>query len=443
MSVSPRRPRRVVITGLGVASPIGCDLAKFWDLLIRGQSGVAPLDNTVPNAYPVPFAGAVRDFAGSVEDFGELDDKLKKNVKKGLKLMCRETQMGVAVAQKALADAAVQGRVEPERIGVSFGTGYMLTQPEDMSAAMRACADEQGDFQFAGWGTAGIKSIQPLWLLKYLPNMPACHIAIYNDFRGPNNSITHGEAAANLALGEAARVIARGSADVMVAGATGTRLHPLRSIQAAIQEEIALADPNVDPASISRPFDRARQGMVMGEGAAAVVLEELECALKRGAHIYGELIGAGSSCVVGRDHVARRETASANAMRAAMRSAGVSPDDVGHLHAHGLSTHSSDVAESLAVHKVFDGAAKKLPVVAAKSHFGNLGAGSGAVEIVGSLLALNHGPLFPVLNYETPDPECGVAAVHSNDRPAGEMFVNVNCNNNGQASAVVIRKFAA
>ncbi|HEY1065524.1 MAG TPA: beta-ketoacyl synthase N-terminal-like domain-containing protein, partial [Pirellulales bacterium] len=117
-----------MITGLGVASPIGCDLAKFWDLLIRGQSGVAPLDNTVPNAYPVPFAGAVRDFAGSVEDFGELDDKLKKNVKKGLKLMCRETQMGVAVAQKALADAAVQGRVEPERIGVSFGTGYMLTQ---------------------------------------------------------------------------------------------------------------------------------------------------------------------------------------------------------------------------------------------------------------------------------------------------------------------------
>ena len=193
--------------------------------------------------------------------------------------------------------------------------------------------------------------ITPLWLLKYLPNMPASHLAIYNDLRGPNNSITLREASANLALGEAFRTIARGHADVMVAGATGTRVHPMKLVHTLMQEEVA--GNGTDPTRASRPFDLNRSGMVLGEGAAAVVIEELETAKARGARIYGEIIGTASGTVVDRRGVAHRGQALANVMRATLRDAGATVDDVGHIHAHGLSTRTSDAEEAWAIHEVF------------------------------------------------------------------------------------------
>ena len=198
--------------------------------------------------------------------------------------------------------------------------------------------------------------MSPLWLLKYLPNMPASHLAIYNDLRGPNNSLTLREAAANVAVGEAFQIILRGSADAMLVGATGTRLHSMKIVHALQQEELACG--NGDPAAVSRPFDRDRTGMVLGEGAGAVMLEELGQAQARGATIYGEVLAAASSSVVARKP--RRPPRPGHHQRAAGRAAGrpAAPEQVGHLHAHGLSTRSCDVEEARAIHEVFGGRRK-------------------------------------------------------------------------------------
>lgn len=430
--------RRVVITGLGVISPLGNSPSALWEGLTTGRSGVVPL-TSVPTEYlPSTFAGEARDFSGSIDDFGALEPEKKKAIRKGLKVMCRESQMGVAAAQHALADSGLPlgTAIDPDRIGVVFGADYMLTLPDDFTAGIVRCLKEDGTFDFSRWAAEGMPQVTPLWLLKYLPNMPASHVAIYNDLRGPNNSITLREASANAAVGEAFRTIVRGSADVMLAGATGTRIHPMKFVHSVTQEEVA--GNGVEPARASRPFDLNRQGMVLGEGAAAIMLEELESARARGAKIYGEIIGSASSSVANKHGVAQRTTALTNVMTLALKDANSKPADVGHIHAHGLSTRSCDVDEARAIHEVFGERASKIPVAAAKSYFGNLGAGSGLVELISSLLALSNKRLFGILNYDTPDPQCALA-VSTADADPGASFLNVNVTPQGQASAVMIR----
>lgn len=432
--------RRVVITGIGLVTPLGNTAQVVWERLTSGTSGVAPLQ-TVPTDYlPMSFAGEARDFSGVIDDFGPLEGEQKKAIRKGLKVMCRESQMGIAAAQCALADAGLRetDKFDPERAGVVFGSDYMLTRPDDFAVGIQRCIDESGDFDFTRWVSDGMPHVAPLWLLKYLPNMPASHVAIFNDLRGPNNSITLRESSSNVAVGEAFRTIVRSSADVMLAGATGTRIHPLKIVHSVTQEEVA--SNGVDPARASRPFDLNRGGMVLGEGAGAVVLEELQSALARDATIYAEVSGTASSSVANRNGVAQRETALRNAMVAALRQAGCRIEDVGHLHAHGLSTRSCDEDEAAAIRAVFGERAAKLPVTAAKSYFGNLGAGSGLVELITSVLALRNKRLFGVLNYETPDPKCDLAVSHRGDE-AGRSFLNTNVTPQGQASAVLIRAF--
>jgi 3-oxoacyl-[acyl-carrier-protein] synthase II len=268
--------------------------------------------------------------------------------------------------------------------------------------------------------------------------MPASHIAIYNDLRGPNNSVTQREAAGNLAIGEAFRVILRSHADVMVAGATGTRIHPMKAVHAVLGEDLARRDG--DPTKAARPFELHRNGMVLGEGAGAIVLEALDSAEKRGATIYGEIIAASSSAVADRDFVPHCDQALTNAMRASLREARLTPNQVGHIQAHGLGTRRGDAEEARAVREVFGEHADRVPVTAAKSYFGNLGAGSGVVELIGSTLALKNEQLFPVLNYETPDPECRLNVVRSLTDP-GECFLNLSVTPQGQASCVLVRRF--
>jgi 3-oxoacyl-[acyl-carrier-protein] synthase II len=429
----------VVITGLGVICPLGNTKELLWEALSAGRSGVRPLVSVPVAHLPMSFGAEARDFTGAIDDFGPLEAEQKKAIRKGLKTICREAQMGIAAAQLALRDAGLTvGRYDPERTGAVFGSDYMVSDPLEFAAAMRHCLDERKRFQFNRWALDGLGRMNPLWLLKYLPNMPAAHLAIYNDLRGPNNSLTQREASANQAIGEAFRYIARGSADVMVAGATGTYIHPTKTVQVILQQE--LAGNGTEPARACRPFEKNRTGMVVGEGSGAIVLEELETARARGATIYGEVVGTAAGSVTGPNLVARRDTALANVMRAALRDAGASPRDVGHLHAHGVATRSGDADEARAISEVFGKPSQQPPVTAAKSYFGNLGAGSGAVELISSVLALSHGRLFPVLNYETPDPACPVAALKTSGDP-GQSFLNFNVTQQGQASCVMVRAF--
>ncbi|MCO6455944.1 MAG: beta-ketoacyl-[acyl-carrier-protein] synthase family protein [Pirellulaceae bacterium] len=435
MSANPSR--RVVITGLGVISPLGNSADALWESLLAGRSGVGPLRSVPPDYLPTRYGAEVAGFTGEIDDFGPLDPAVKRTIRKGLKVMCREIQMGVAAAQHALHDAGLAaGGYDADRTGVVYGSDYIMTMPDEFSEGIRHCLNEQQQFEFARWASQGLPKLTPLWLLKYLPNMPASHIAIYNDLRGPNNSLTLREASANLAVGEAYCTIMRGSADTMVAGATGTRIHPLRTIHVALQEE--LASNGADPARLSRPFDLHRTGMVVGEGAAALVLEDLATAQARGARILAEVVGYGSSTVADRRGVARSDVAVENVLRSSLRVARLEPPQVGHLHAHGLGTHRSDAQEARGIAAVFG--PHSVPVVAAKSCFGNLGAGGGMVELIASVLALRNDRLFPVLNYETPDPDCPLRVVTGSDTPAGGSFINLSLTPQGQASAVLVQR---
>jgi len=432
--------RRVVITGMSVISPLGNSKEKLWESLMAGRSGVGPLTVVPAGAFPTSVAAAAREFRGEIDDFGPLEKDIKKAIRKGLKVMCRECQMAVAAAQGALHDAGLTpGKYDPSRAGIDFGSDYMLTLPEDFTEGILQCLGNGGQFDFSRWASEGMPKMSPLWLLKYLPNMPASHIAIYNDLRGPNNSLTLREASSNAAVAEAVQTISRGRADIMLAGATGTRLHPMKMVHVLKQEEVAPG--NGDPAKASRPFDRHRTGMVLGEGSGAVVLEELDSAQTRGATIYAEVLGGASRSAADRNLLARRDQAMRNALVAALQNSGVTVDEIGFLNAHGLSTRTGDIEEARAIGHVFGDRSKPLPVTAAKSYFGNLGAGSGLVELVAGVMALRHRRVFPILNYEDPDPECPIVGVSNGGADPGTSFVNLSVTPQGQASALVVRSF--
>lgn len=437
---SDRPSRRVVITGLGLISPLGNTPEALWDALTSGRSGVAQLSQ-MPETPVASFGAEAKPWNGEIDDFGPLEGEKKKAIRKGLKVMCRESQMGVAAAQRALHDAGFgAGGHVPERTGVVFGSDYMLSPPEELQSGIEACLDEDRKFHFDRWGKQGMSQMQPLWLLKFLPNMPAAHITFYNDFRGPSNSLTQREASSNLALGEAFRVIQRGHADVMVAGATGTRLHVMKAVHALQTEPVATVDPAA-PGQASRPFDKDRTGAVLGEGAGAVVLESLESAQARGAKIYAEVLGSGASTVADKHLVADRAKALENAFRGALRDAGISPEQIGHIQAHGLGTPSCDIDESNAINAVLGSFGKKVPVTAVKSYSGNIGAAASFVEIVAGITALQKRQLFPVLNFTTPDPQISLNVVRNGEASPGDVFVNLSVTPQGQASCSIIARW--
>jgi 3-oxoacyl-[acyl-carrier-protein] synthase II len=438
MSNSPRR--RVVITGFGLISPLGNTPESYWDGLVSGRSGVAPLQNLPTASLPFGAAAEATEFTGHIDDYGPLEKMQKRSIRKGIKVMCREIQMGVASAQRALTSAGLKpGDYDVERTGVVYGSDYILTMPDEFKDGIRGSM-RNGAFEYDLWAENGLPKVTPLWLLKYLPNMPASHIAIYNDLRGPSNSITMREASSNLALGEAARLIERGSADIMVAGATGTRVHPLRTVHVAMQEELALGGD--DPATLSRPFDLNRIGMVLGEGAGAIVLEDLELAKSRGANILAEILNYGSSTVMASSGVGDLRQAVRNAIVQALGGSGLDINDIGHVHAHGVATRRSDAEEAEGINDVFKDRSQPVPVVTVKSHIGNPGAACGVLEVMASLLAMQHEQLFPVMTHQTPDPACPVDVVRSTGVDSGNAFINVNVTPQGQSSSVVISRFA-
>ncbi len=434
----PYSKRRVVITGAGLISPLGNNVNDLWNHLSLGKSGVDFLQALPPHTLPTHIGGEARDFTGHIDNFGELDKTLKRSLKKGLRLMCREIEMGVAAAQLALQDAGLdQATRDPDRVGSVFGTDYILTLPQEFSAGISKCINGHHRFHFENWGDEGIAQVAPLWLLKYLPNMPASHVAIYNDLRGPSNTLTMREASGNVAIAEAVTTIRRGAADAMLAGATGTRIHPLRSVHVALQE--ALVNGMANPAAASRPFELNRAGMVLGEGAGVLMLEALEHAEARSANILGEVVGYAGTSVANIKAVADYRRAFENILVGLLERSGMSPADVGHIHAHGNATIRSDQEEAAAIDEIFG--ETKTPVTAAKSYMGNLGAGSGVVETIASLQAMQHEQLFPILNYETPDPQCPLHAADPQVDSPGSSFVNVNITPLGQASGILVRKF--
>ena len=429
--------RRVVITGMGLISPIGNSNEAIWDSLENGRSGIARLTRVPVEHLPTKVGGEANEFTGNIDNFGSLEKQQKRTIKKGIKLMSREIQMGVAASQLALGNSGLEiGKVDPDRLGTMFGSDYIMTLPDEYARAIQSCMGGNGKFDFEVWADKGLHQVDPLWLLKYLPNMPASHVAIYNDCRGPSNSLTVREASSNLAIAEATTTINRGIADVMIAGATGTRIHILRTLHVALQEE--LASPDVEPQSASRPFDRDRTGMVIGEGAGTIILESLEHAQGRGATIYGEVVGFASGSVANKQGVADYRQSFKNVMSMALENSNSTVNDIGHIHAHGLSSRKCDSDEAQAIQDVFGNQCP--PVTAAKSYMGNLGAGSGMVEVIASLLAIKHDKLFPIMNLNNLDDGVAINTVTEFCSP-GKSFMNVNISPQGQASVAILQSF--
>ncbi len=435
MNQSPST-REVVITGIGIVSPIGIGVDAFWESLNSGRSGVH-------HCKLFPLTPSPDSIGGEVSDFTEESAKkgLLKDQRRNVKAMCREIQLGVASAALALKHGGVDlATVDHERLGVEFGANLMLSAPDILQESCAVCSDPPGSnkFEFNMWGQTGIPKLEPLWLLRYLPNMPACHISIAADARGPSNSLTMDDASANAVLGEARRVLLRGHADILITGTTGTTLHPIKTLHLGLWHDLARTP--AEPERRCRPFELNRAGRVVGEGACTFILEDRAHAERRGAKIWGRLIGAGSSCVVSTTGVIGTRAALANAMRLAIRDAGLQPEQIGHINAHGLGTRETDIEEAKAILDVFgEDLGRRIPVTALKSFLGNSGAGSGMMELAGSLLGLIHGVIPHTLNYETPDPQCPLNIVSGKPLPTDNRIVlKINVTRMGQATASIV-----
>jgi len=345
--------------------------------------------------------------------------------------MAREIQFAYAAAELARQDANLaETNVDPERTGVVLGAGIMHGALEELVDAFEVCATETG-FDFSQWGEKGIRQFFPLWMLKYLPNMPACHIAIRQDARGPNNTIAHGDVSSLLALSEATNVIRRGQADVMYAGGASSRL----SISDLVWHGGAqLAQSTDPPETICRPFDADRQGMVLGEGSAMFVLESASHAQRRGATPLARIAAIASRNEASTDRQPPGK-AIAGALAAALQAAELPAGQLGHINAHGSSTLDDDRVEARAIAQVLGD--NKVPVTAPKSYFGNLGPGSGAVELAVSLLAMQQGVVPATLNHQQTDPSCPVHVVTSPQAALHPTFAALNHASTGQAVAAI------
>jgi 3-oxoacyl-[acyl-carrier-protein] synthase II len=392
--------RDVVISGIGVTSPLGIGREAYWQSLVAGRSGVRALQGFDRPDFPVRFGGEVVDF----------DPKQYVTPRKSLKVMARGIQLAFAAAQLALRDAQLEpSSVDPDQLGVVFGADMFYTEPEDLVPAFRACL-ANGGFEFRNWDERAFSEIYPLWMLKYLPNMPACHIAIALDARGPNNTIALNEVSSLLALAEAVRVIERGGAEVMITGGGATRTQAMAWV---FREPTGFSRRTGDPTAACRPFDAGRDGLVLGEGAAAFVLETRERAEQRGAKILARVLGYSSTFEPSQNGRPSSGSAIRASIEGALRAAGLKPGDVGHVNANGLSTVVNDEAEARAIRDVLG----DVPVTAPKSFFGKLGAATGAVEMAASVLAFEHGQVPFTLNYERPDPRCPVNVVRERMLP--------------------------
>jgi 3-oxoacyl-[acyl-carrier-protein] synthase II len=412
--MSANESRRVVVTGVGLVTPLGTGVQKNWEALIAGRSGIRKIDR-FPNidAFASRIAGQVPDFRA--EDFIEA---------KEIKKMDLFIQYSVAAAGMAMEDSAL--RIDPqeaEGVGVIIGVG--LCGIDTIEATERAYLD------------GGPRKISPFFIPKVISNLAPGQIAIRHGAKGVNWTPTSACASGNHAIGEAYHLIRRGLQDALIAGGAESAITPLGVGGFAAMK--ALSTRNDEPERASRPFDKERDGFIIAEGSGILILEERERAIKRGAKIYGEVIGYAAN---GDAHhmtaPAPEGEGAARCMRLALKDAGLAPSDIDYINAHGTSTEYNDANETQAIKKVFGEHSSKVAVSSTKSMTGHLLGAAGAVEGVFSILALHHGVIPPTINYENPDPECDLDYVPNQARKADLRAVLSNSFGFGGTNACVV-----
>ncbi len=414
--------KRVVITGLGAITAVGEGALSLWEAVKAGRSGIDVIEFG-------EGAGAWKTVGARIPDF---EPEKYVTQRKSLKVMARDIQLAVAGASLAIGDSGIKrNSYDADRFGVILGSGVLNHELDELAYSVGNSLGDDKKLSLKKFGDAGLSSLFPLWLLKYLPNMPACHISILFDLRGMNNTVTTGASGGLQAVGEALRIIQRGDADLMLAGAAESKVNPVGLSEykiLGVSPDTAVGDPK----KRYKPFHGGSSGFIAGEGAGFIILEELEHAKNRGAKIYGEVTGFGSSY---------REGHSV-AMKAALRDAKILAADIHYLQASGIGIPKEDQQEIQAIREVFGSASKDLPVSASKAVTGFTGFSSGVLDLVISTMALGEQKVPPMLNFEGSG-EADIfraSAKTATSQKIGHVMTNA-FGFNGQTASMVTRAY--
>ncbi|MDR1943514.1 MAG: beta-ketoacyl-ACP synthase II [Synergistaceae bacterium] len=409
--------RRVVITGLGVVSPIGCGKDDYWSALAEGRNGVAKISLFDTEGHTAKIAAEVRNF--DVEPW--MDKKESRRADRVIHFVIPASDM-------AIKDSGIDlDSIDPTRFGVYIGSGEGgITTTHDNYDILKE---------------KGPSRVSPFFIPMMLSNMPAAYVAMRFGAKGPNMAVVTACSTATHCMGEAAYAIIRDDADVMIVGGVEAAITPIAI--AGFANMKALSCRNDEPGRASRPFDLDRDGFVMGEGAGILIFEELEHAKGRGAHIYAEVTGYGNTCDA--YHITAPDPegdGSVRAIRLAMKKAGWRPEQVDLFNAHGTSTPLNDKTESGAIRKVFGAYADKLAVHSTKSMIGHCLGAAGAVEAIAAIMAIERGVIHPTINYETPDPDCSLNIIANNavEKKVDRALIN-NAGFGGHNGVLAIERF--
>ncbi len=419
------------MTGIGCINPMGHDVETVWAGLKEAKSGVGYTTIFDATTFPTRISAEVRNW--DISRIG-VDPVVWKN--RG-----RHTCFAAGAARQAVDSSGIlDSQLDPERFGVYLGSGEG-SQDFFSFADMMSVALANGQFDLERFIKRGLDMLNPAAELEQEPNMPAGHMAAMFDARGPNFNCLTACAASSQAVGEATEIIRRGDADVMLSGGAHSMIHPLGVTGFSLLT--ALSQRNDEPTRASRPFDRLRDGFVIGEGAAMVVLEDYERAKRRGAPIFAEIVGYGATADAYRITDIHPQGRGAIAcMRMALQDAGLSPDDVHYVNAHGTSTSVNDRVETVACKEVFGARARQVPISSTKSMMGHLIAAAGVTELIVCMMAMRDQVLPPTINYENPDPDCDLDYIPNAARPARcDVALNNSFGFGGQNITLIARRF--
>jgi len=430
---------RVAITGFGQITPLGLTTGDTWASLCAGRVGIDTITAFDPVGFSCKLAGQVPDY--------NIRDYVPKTHRKATKLMSRDIELAVIAANEAFIHAGLVTKgidpeninIDPERVAINLGAGLISCDMVELAPAVAASTTD-GRFDIHKWGTDGLNMVTPLWLLKYLPNMLACHIGIIHDIQGPSNTITCAETAGHLAIIEATQVIARGSSDIALAGGAEAKVNPIVMIRQCLLKR-ATIENNDEPASACRPFDADAKGSVFGEAAGVVILEELRHAKRRNAKIYAEVVGLGQSNSINPayEHIEPDGKGIRIAIEKAMAEAQIQPDDLGLIIPHGTGIPADDLAEAKAIQAVLGDATAKIPVWPTKSMLSNTGAASGAVDVVAALCAMRDGKIPAAKNCDRKAAGCNLNIVNQAQKKKIRFALCCSYTYGGQTAAVVLK----
>ncbi len=449
--------RRVVISGVGVVSGLGIGADAFWEGLLAGKSAISSVRAFDASAFPISLAAEL-DEGFKVRNF------VPKSYRKATKVMCRDIEIAVAAAAEAVSDGRIvtawnletaapdaQPTFDPSRFGCQIGAGLIVADIDEISAAMATAQDDPTDpqsFNLKNWGSTGMENLTPLWLLKYLPNMLACHVTIVHECCGPSNTITCTEVAGGLSVGEARRVIERGDADICFAGGAESKINPLGILRQSFTKMTAdtTAEDLGNPTAAIKPFSTQARGTIPGEGGALLLIEDYDSAHQRGAKIYAEMIGFGAAqsfdLQSGKIEPSSDGAGIVWAIEQALSDANINTNQIDAIVPMGFGASEYDQAEANALSTIFGARLATIPMVTTKPNVGNCAAGAGAIDLAAGALCLRHQKLPARLNGE--ELSADLDATTTNAR-AAELNHILICGTGlgGQNTAVILKKITA